>query len=281
MTKTIGILHPGAMGVAVAQTMKNSGYEVVWAGNGRSPATHQRAESAGLTNVQTVEAVCAAADVIVSVCPPHAAEVVAEQVSNAQFDGLFLDANAISPQKAQRIGERLTAVNIPFVDGSIIGGPPTKPKQTWLHLSGARAEEVARYFAAGPLETNIVSEEIGQASALKMCFAAQTKGGAALLALVLAAAESLNVRDALEAQWEQYDAGSAARSQQRIVRVAHNKAWRFVGEMEEMVETFGAIGLPDGFHAAAAEIYQRVAQFKDAPDAPSIEAVLRALNGNE
>lgn len=277
MKKIAGILHPGAMGAAVATTMQNGGYEVIWAGNGRSSLTQQRASVAQLTDIQTVTAMCQRADVIVSVCPPHAAEAVAEQVIDDGFTGLYIDANAISPQKAQRIGHKLSDANIAFVDGGIIGGPPVEQGQTWLHLSGERAEEAAQLFAAGPLETSVVGSEIGRASALKMCFAAQTKGGLALLALVLAAAEALDVRDALEAQWNRYRPNSTLESQQRVTRVAHNKAWRFVGEMEEMVETFGAVGLPDGFHAAAAEIYGRIASFKETDSEPTIDAVLSAL----
>lgn len=278
MNQTIGILHPGAMGVAVAQTMKNSGFGVIWAGNGRSPETHQRAQQADLTDVQTLEQLCQQADVIVSVCPPHAAEEVATAVLDHTFHGTYLDANAISPQKARRIDAKMQAAGVTFVDGSIVGGPPKERNQTWLHLSGEAAEGVTRFFAEGPLETAVVSHNIGDASALKMCFAAQTKGGAALLALVLGAAESLGVRAQLEAQWANYDAEKPQRSQQSVVRVSHNKAWRFVGEMEEMVETFGGIGLPTGFHEAAAEMYRRVAHFKDSEATPSLEDVLDAIN---
>lgn len=278
MKETVGILHPGSMGVAVATTMKRGGNEVIWAGNGRSKTTQQRAFDVQLRDVHTVAAMCRQADVIISVCPPHAADAVAEQVIDAAFTGLYIDANAISPQKAQRIGQKLADANIAFVDGGIIGGPPVERGQTWLHLSGERADEAARLFAAGPLESSVVGSEIGKASALKMCFAAQTKGGLALLALVLAAAESLEVREALETQWEQYRPNSAIEAQQRVTRVAHNKAWRFVGEMEEMVETFAAAGLPAGFHAAAAEIYGRIARFKEADNEPSIDDVLAALS---
>ncbi|MCK7519679.1 MAG: DUF1932 domain-containing protein [Ignavibacteriales bacterium] len=43
------------------------------------------------------------------------------------------------------------------------------------------------------------------------------------------------------------------------------KAWRFEGEMHEIASTFEGAGLPDGFHEAAAEIYHRMAGFKDSP----------------
>ena len=278
MSEKVGILNPGNMGAAVAHSIKNSGFEVLWAGNGRSPATHTRAKQAGLIDVGSVERLCETTAVIISVCPPHAAEAVADEVISHHFQGLFIDGNAISPQKANRIGQKLIQANIAFVDGGIVGGPPTKPMTTWLHLSGKKAEEATRYFAAGPLETSIVGSEIGQASALKMCFAAQTKGGLALLALVLGAAEKMGVRSALEEQWANYDPNQPAASQKGVINVAHNKAWRFAGEMDEMVETFGAIDLPTGFHQAAGDIYRRISHFYNQEETAPIDEILAAIN---
>src|SRR6185436_14581844 len=101
---------------------------------------------------------------------------------------------AISPQRAERIGHAVTDAGAAFVDGGIIGGPAWKPGSTWLYLSGVDADKAAAYFSAGPLETQVIGEAIGKASALKMCFAAYTKGTTALLCAVLGAAEALDVR---------------------------------------------------------------------------------------
>lgn len=274
---TIGIIHPGAMGISVAATIRNSDHTVCWASVGRSAATHARAESQDLEDVGTLMEMARRCDVIICVCPPASAETVADDVIAANFTGLYIDANAISPQKATRIATKLAAANIPFVDGSIIGPPAWEPNRTWLALSGTDAQRAADLFAAGPLETDVISDQIGDASALKMCFAAQTKGATALLALVMAAAEQHGVRDALERQWNRYDPQQPDQNQQRARRVTA-KAWRFEGEMWEMVETFNALGLPDGFHRASAEIYHRLAHFKDAPETPALEDVLTSLN---
>jgi hypothetical protein len=126
------------------------------------------------------------------------------------------------------------------------------------------------------LQTEIAGSEIGQASALKMVFAAYTKGTSALLALVLAGAESLGVRRPLETQWARYWPDFTEETQERVRRVTA-KAWRFEGEMHEIAATFESIGLPAGFHESAAEIYQRMTGFKDAPQTPELEEVLAAL----
>jgi 3-hydroxyisobutyrate dehydrogenase-like beta-hydroxyacid dehydrogenase len=272
----LGILHPGNMGISIAASALNSGCEVYWVSQGRSAQTRERAEQFDLHDAGTLADLCETCPILVSVCPPHAAEDVADQVLDCGFAGLYLDANAISPQRAIRIGEKMVAGGVAFVDGGIIGGPAWEPGRTWLYLSGKRAAEVAAYFSSGPLETAVIGEAIGKASALKMCFAAWTKGSTALLCAILAAAEELGVWQDLERQWERYWPGFPEQTVDRV-RGVTAKAWRFAGEMDEISRTFAEAGLPGGFHAAAADLYRRIACFKDAPSTPSLEEVLAAL----
>jgi len=272
----IGILHPGEMGISVAVSAIDNGHQVYWASQGRSAKTRARAEGYKLIEVYSVHELCQASEIIFSVCPPYAAEEIAAAVIETGFEGLYLDANAISPQRSVRIGEMMQQNGIYFVDGGIIGGPAWRPDETWLYLSGEQANEVALCFSAGPLATRIVGEEFGKASALKMCYAAYSKGTTALLAAILAAAESLGVREELYRQWNTDDTDFSEQVNQRVKRVTA-KAWRFEGEMIEVAETFREAGLSDGFHQAAAETYHRMASFKDAPEAPSLIEVLEVL----
>jgi 3-hydroxyisobutyrate dehydrogenase-like beta-hydroxyacid dehydrogenase len=272
----LGILHPGNMGISVAASAQNSGCQVYWASEGRSAQTHERAERFDLHDAGTLGNLCQICPVLVSVCPPHAAEDVAEAVLSHGFTGLYLDANAISPRRAKRVGERMMAAGVTFVDGGIVGGPAWEPGDTWLYLSGRGAETVADCFSAGPLETAVIGEPIGKASALKMCYAAWTKGSTALLCAILATAEAFGVWEELEQQWERDWDGFADQAVNRARRVTA-KAWRFAGEMEEISSTFDQAGLPGEFHAAAASLYRRLAHFKDAPSTPSLEEVLAAL----
>ncbi len=272
----LGILHPGQMGISIAASAINSGNEVFWASEGRSEPTRERAEEHGLADAGSLARLCELCPVLVSVCPPAAAEALAQQVLDVGFTGLYIDANAIAPQRAQRIGQAMAAAGATFVDGGIIGGPAWKPNSTWLHLSGAKAAEAASIFASGPLETNIVGDEIGQASALKMCFAAYTKGSTALLCAIVAAADELGVGNALNQQWSRNGSDFAEQAERRV-RGVTAKAWRFVGEMEEIAATLEGAGLPGGFHEAAADVYTRIAGFKDAPETPALDDVVDAL----
>jgi 3-hydroxyisobutyrate dehydrogenase-like beta-hydroxyacid dehydrogenase len=270
----IGILHPGDMGISVAASARNSGHTVYWASEGRSPQTRERAEKHGLVEAGSLPHLCETCAMIVSVCPPDAAEGVANSVLAHGFTGLYVDANAISPQRAVRIGQAMSGAR--FVDGGIIGGPAWKPGTTWLYLSGEAAEEAAAIFSAGPLETSVIGDQIGKASALKMCFAAFTKGSTALLCATLAAAESLGVRAELEQQWSRDGSDFAAQAAQKVRQVTA-KAWRFGGEMEEISATFSEAGVPSSFHLAAADIYHRLAEFKGAAETPALDDVLAAL----
>jgi len=274
--KKIGILHPGEMGISIAASAINAGHQVYWLSEDRSDKTRARAEKYGLEEINSLFLLCRTCEIIISICPPAAAEEVARSVSEAGFGGLYLDANAISHRRAIKIGQMLEANGVHFVDGGVIGGPAWTPKATWLYLSGEKAHEIAACFSNGPLETKIIGNEIGKASALKMCYAAYTKGTSALLSAILATAESLDVREDLYQQWELDEPGFSEQVNRRVARVTA-KAWRFEGEMREIAATFGEVGLPEGFHSAAAEIYHRTADFKDAGETPTLDHVLKAL----
>lgn len=275
----IGILHPGAMGVSVAASANQSGHEVHWVSQARSDRTRRRAEEHGIIEVKTLTELCQTCEIIISVCPPHAVEEIAESVIEAGFKGHFLDANAISPHRTIEIGQRLEANGIRFVDGGIIGGPAWDPGETWLYLSGEGSGTITACFSNGPLEVRIIGNEIGKASALKMCYAAYSKGTTALLAAILATAESLGIREELYQQWDRDNAGFVEQVNGRTRRVTA-KAWRFEGEMREIASTFQEAGLPEGFHEAAAEVYRRMAGFKDRDQAPELGEVLTELLEN-
>ncbi|MYD10471.1 MAG: NAD(P)-dependent oxidoreductase [Chloroflexi bacterium] len=276
----VGILNPGAMGASIAASARAAGHEVVWASAGRSAATQQRAAENDLRAVETLAELCAACEVIVCVCPPHAAEAVADAVISAGFDGLYCEGNAISPQKAQAIGARMSAAGIDFVDGSIVGPPAWQAGSTRFYLSGPSAGQVAALFAGTLTEAIAIGDEIGKASALKMTFAALTKGSTALLAAIYGVSENLGVRAELEREWGMRSAEAVAQRRDQV-RGVTAKAWRFAGEMQEIAATFELAGMPPGFFEAAYEVYTRMADFKDADALPELEAVLAALTARE
>jgi 3-hydroxyisobutyrate dehydrogenase-like beta-hydroxyacid dehydrogenase len=253
----IGLLHPGEMGATVGAAAAAAGAAVAWASEGRSDATRRRAEAAGLSDAGTLERLLRASDAIFSVCPPHAAAAVADAVAARGFTGVFVDMNAIAPASARRIGEVVERAGAGFVDGGIIGPPVGTGAGTRLYLSGRDAERVAALFAGSALEALVVDERPGSASAVKACFASWTKGSAALLLDIRALARAEGVEAALLAEWARSRPGLAERSEPASSG-ADRKAWRWIGEMEQLAAAYRDAGLPDGFHLAAAEVYRRL-----------------------
>ena len=257
MRVTVGLLHPGEMGSALGAVLATRGVDVVWASTGRGDATRHRADAAGLRDVETVAELASTSDVILTVCPPHAAEDVAAAVG--RFNGIYVDANAVSPETTRRIATRFDR----FVDGGIVGAPPRADRTVRLYLSGRSAGTVAELFARSPVETVILGDEIGSASALKMAYAAWSKGTAALVLTIRALARAEGVEDPLVQEWLLSVPGLLERSEQ-AARSAGHKGWRWVGEMEEIAATFAAAGLPNGFHRAAAAVYRRTPRAENA-----------------
>jgi len=250
---TIGLLHPGEMGAAVGTVLRGQGQRVVWASAGRGADTRGRAEEAGFEDAGSVEELVRRSEVILSVCPPHAALEIAKSV--AGFEGVFVDANAVAPATVRELAAVVQAGGADFVDGGIIGSPPRRAGTTRLYLSGPRAESVAGLFADSVIDARVVSGQVGTASALKMTYAAWTKGTAALLIAIGELARTHDVEAALLGEWRLSLPELPERSE-RAARSAQAKAWRWVGEMEEIAATFAAAELPDGFHRAAAEVFR-------------------------
>jgi NAD binding domain of 6-phosphogluconate dehydrogenase len=115
--------HPGEMGASIGAALRRAGVEVLWVSAGRRPASRHRAQAADLTDAGTLPALVARSDLVVSVCPPHAAIQVARRVAALGFGGLYVDANAVAPTTARALGAVVERAGGRFVDGDLIGGP--------------------------------------------------------------------------------------------------------------------------------------------------------------
>jgi len=276
--KTIALLHPGNMGSTIGAAAATSGASILWISQGRSAASRKRAAQSGLVEVDNLDDALAQSEVVLSVCPPHAAVDVAEQVAAKRFKGIYVDANAVSRATAEHIGAIVAQAGAGYVDGGIIGSPVKQPGTTRLYLSGERAQEIAQVFAKSMLDARAIGRQPGAASALKVAYAAWTKCTDAMLLAIRAYAAHEGVDDALLQEWRISQPQLEKRCE-RAAAVAVPKAWRYVGEMEEIAEAFAMAGLPEGFHKAAAELCARLDSFKDRTDpAPTMAEVIEALH---
>jgi 3-hydroxyisobutyrate dehydrogenase-like beta-hydroxyacid dehydrogenase len=263
-----GFLHPGEMGASVAAACAG---RRVWASEHRSPATAARADAARIEDVGDVRTLVEIADTIVSVCPPDAALAQARAVAALDFRGVYVDANATSPETVRQVASLFEHA----VDGGIVGPPAHRPGTTRLYLSGPDADEVARRWVGSALDARVIGDRPGAASALKACYAAWTKGTSALLLAIIAVARVEGVDAALTAEWGISQTDLLQRAN-RVAEGSAPKAWRFAGEMDEIAATFRDAGLPTGFHDAAADVFRRLSVFKDAAP-PALDAVIESL----
>ncbi|MDG1125523.1 MAG: DUF1932 domain-containing protein [Pseudomonadales bacterium] len=277
----IGILHPGAMGASIGLSLLASAHEVGWVSDGRSADSHNRAKQ--FEAFATLDDMSSWADGIISVCPPDAAIAQAQAVYATAFDGLYVDANAIAPHSAKDIAQIFGAGA--YVDGGIIGPPALSAGTTRLYLSGQHTARVASWFSQGFLEAIALPESdhansAVAASALKVAYAAHSKGSSALLLAVNALAASSGISEALKAEWDISQPGLNHRSE-ITANVTSPKAWRFAGEMLEISETFKAQGLSGDFHQGAADIFASMADLKDQPDADLDQVIAQILGSRE
>jgi 3-hydroxyisobutyrate dehydrogenase-like beta-hydroxyacid dehydrogenase len=256
---TVGLVHPGRMGAAVGRELAVAGTRVVWCAAGRSEATALRAGEAGLDPVPDLAALAATSDLVISLCPPAAAEDVAAAVAEAGFGGLYVEANAISPARTARIASQFDDA----LDGCVIGPPPSPSAGSRLYLSGEsrRVAEVAALFTGTAVEAVAVEGEVGRASALKMAFGSYNKASAALAAVSHALADAHGVGEELMTEARRLTLSQLA-APERLPSAAA-RAWRWAPEMEEGASTFRDSGLPDDLARAAAADFERWAADRD------------------
>jgi 3-hydroxyisobutyrate dehydrogenase-like beta-hydroxyacid dehydrogenase len=183
----------------------------------------------------------------------------------------------VSRATAEEIARIVTKAGASFVDGGIIGSPVKQAGTTRMYLSGEKAADVAQLFSASMLDARSIGTVPGEASALKVVYAAWTKGTDALILAIRALAAHEGVDHALLEEWK-ISQPALENKCLRAAAVAVPKMWRYVGEMKEIADAFAAAGLPGGFHQAAAEVSERLACFKDQTEPPlTVKTVLEKL----
>jgi len=257
----VGILSPGDMGSGVGTVLHQHGLRVLTRLAGRGQGSRERAAQAGFEDVADLAELVSRSDVLLSIVPPAVAGAVADQVAAAvaatAADLLYVDCNAIAPSTARSVSRTITSAGARFADAGIIGPPPTRPGSR-IFTSGPGAKEFAALGSFG-LDIRVLDGDVGQASGLKVCYAAMTKGVQALGAELLVAARLLGVEETLLAeQTESPDLAAVRRFVERALPSMPPKAYRWIGEMEEIARCFEDLGLPGRLMLGAADVYTNV-----------------------
>jgi len=280
--QTVGILSPGDMGQAIAAVLNQHGLKTIAALDNRSERTRQLAVAANIQDVGSLKELVIESDVVLSVLVPAAATEAAEQVAKAIGSVgkslLYVDCNAIAPQKVKNIAQLIESTGGQFVDASIIGPPPRVPHRTRIYASGTQADKFQQLRDYG-LDVRVIGDEVGQASGLKMCYAALTKGLTAIGTELLIAAHRLGLDEQL---WDELSSSQKelASILTRSIASMTPKAHRWVGEMEEIAETFQALDLTEHIFQGAADVYRLVQETslgKETPEESDRDRPLRDI----
>ncbi|MFC2034113.1 DUF1932 domain-containing protein [Chloroflexota bacterium] len=282
----VGILSPGDMGHAVGQVLVEHGMIVYYCPEGRSERTCGLAKKAGIKIMQTYEDMIQNTDIILSILVPSEAKNAAINISHTlEKSGkqiIYVDCNAIAPITVKETGEPILNAGSCFIDAGIIGGPPSLKSSPRIYASGKDAEELKKLSKYG-LNIITVGKEIGQASGLKMVYAAMTKGTSALSIELLVAAWRMGLYEALIKEWqssqpERY--GHLSKSLQSVP----SKAKRWIGEMEEIAKTFSNVDLTPKILEGTADLYRFVGNnpvFDETPESynknRTLEELIQAL----
>ncbi len=276
MTPTIAIIAQGAMGSAVARRLTRHGVTVLTSLEGRGPKSRQRAEAAGMQDVDDQRLVDEAS-VVLSIVPPADAAALAgrfaARLGAAAHAPVFVDCNAVAVSTAIDIGRGLEQAGGRFVDGAIIGGPPKEDDRgPAIYVSGERAGELAGLSAYG-LDVRVIDGPIGAASALKLSYAGITKGLVAIATTMILAADRAGAGPALKAELAASQPQLLARFT-RSVPDMYPKAYRWVEEMHAISEFIGEEFAESVIYQGAAGLYQRLAD-----DVEGDHALCKRLDG--
>lgn len=268
--ESIGIMSPGSMGQAFARQFIQHGFELYTTLEGRSERTQGLAAAAGITDVGSLDQLTERCDVVLSIMNPGSALAFADAFARALPDStrkpLFVDCNAIAPDAMHAIHEKITAAGGRCLDAGIMGPLPTATTKSRLFVSGPEAN-VLQQLATPQLSIHLISERIGDASALKICDAVMAKGITALMLQMLIVARRLGIEDALDAQCE----GPRRTFHDWIMQtlpVMPPKSGRWVPELAQIAQTFESVGMSGDMMRAAADVYAQVAQSALGQQAP-------------
>ncbi len=257
--ETVAVLSPGDMGSAVGAALKSNGLRVITALVGRSERTKELAESSGIEDVGTLGDVVREADLVLSILVPDQSEAlaadVAAEISKAGKPVAFADCNAVSPETGKRMAAVIDSAGGRFIDAGIIGSPPRGGTPPRFYASGPHEAVLGELDGRG-ITVPLMGGEVGRASAIKMCFAAVSKGTLAMYAAALTAAQSLGTYEDFIAEMESSSAETL--EAMRRVSTVSDRAFRWIGEMQEIADTFEAAGVTPKLHEGSRDIFQMI-----------------------
>jgi 3-hydroxyisobutyrate dehydrogenase-like beta-hydroxyacid dehydrogenase len=268
------------MGPRIGEILRAGGHEVLYCPAGRSQRTRQRAQDADLQPVDRLEDLCEGTEILLSLCPPEAALDVARAVAAAGFAGVYVDVNAVNPERMRAIDGLVTAAGGTVADGALIGPIPNRPGTTRLYLAGGAGVtgEIAALFTGSAVEVVVLDGQVGAASALKIAHSSFAKTSRVLAALAHALAAEYGVQQALTDEARRRSRPTLAEPD--FFATVAARAWRWAPELAQAAESYRTVGLPDTMVRGAEELLRTWYGHKDIERA-EVDLLLRELRSDQ
>src|SRR5437867_3080793 len=279
MSITVAVIAQGSMGAGVGKRLHENGAEVRTLLSGRSAESAKRAADAGMKPAANEKMLLDGADFFLAILPPSEVENLAHRLapmlSALPKKPIYVDCNAISPQTAARVAAIIEPTGAKFVDGGIIGGPPRTGYSPAIYASGPSVGETAVLRDWG-IDWRCIDGPVGAASGLKMSYAGITKGTTAIAAAMLLGAAHFGCGEALIAELSKSQPEMLKRMRGSIPGM-YDKAYRWVGEMEEISDFLGANPPSHDIYAAVARLYDSLAA-AEAEERPAPDNAIKTLD---
>lgn len=198
----IGLIGYGEVGKIFAQALLERGvawvgtYDILLTDAAKAPTMRAHADQVGIAAVDSAAALLDRADAVISAVTASQTLAVATEAAAAIRPGTwFLDVNSASPGTKAAAGRAIAGAGGRYVESAMMTSVPPYGIGVPMLLGGAHAQAAASLFAPLGFSMEVASDEIGVASAIKMCRSVFIKGLEAIVIESYAAARQYGVED--------------------------------------------------------------------------------------
>jgi 3-hydroxyisobutyrate dehydrogenase-like beta-hydroxyacid dehydrogenase len=257
----IGLIGYGEVGRILTQALREKGiawvgaWDILFRDAAQGPSLKARAREGGIEACGSLAELLAGADVAISaVTASNALDVAREAAASIRQGTYFLDLNSASPATKAASAKLVDAVGAHYVEAGVMTSVPPRGIRTPMLLGGREARSLAAKLAPLGFDMTVVADEIGVASAIKMCRSVIIKGIEALVIESYATARRHGVeRHVIESLRETFPSIDWEKQGAYLFSRVAKHGRRRAEEMREVANTVREAGFEPWLSAAIAE----------------------------